>query len=175
MAPTSSRPLSGDSWYAASIGSLSLTVGQAASQVNNFTITTSSGSTSPVSGQTLKFSVGSVTAVAPGVGTPTGTVTITTPSTAKVLCVITLVNGSGTCYDSSIQVPFGTQVPFTATYSGDAGFTFSLPPPPSTSPPRPRWSPPSPPPSSVAYGQAMTYTVTLAPQFPALSPPAPWS
>ena len=116
----------GDNWYAASIGSLSLTVGQAASQVNAFAVTTSSGGSSPVSGQTLKFTVGSVTPVAPGVGTPTGTVTITTPSTAKVLCVLTLSSGAGSCYDSSIQVPSGTQVPFTATYSGDSGFTSSL-------------------------------------------------
>ena len=156
----------GDTWYAGSIGSLSLTVGQAASAVNNFTVTTSSGSSSPVSGQTLKFSVGPVTAVAPGVGTPTGTVVITTPSTAKVLCVITLVNGAGSCFDSSIQVPSGTQVPFTATYSGDPGFTSSsattsvdiaaetaLVTSITTSP------------TPVTYGQAMTYTVTLAPQF----------
>ena len=157
----------GDNWYAASIGSLSLTVGQAASQVNAFAVTTSPGGSSPVSGQTLKFTVGSVTPVAPGVGTPTGTVTITTPSTAKVLCVLTLSSGAGSCYDSSIQVPSGTQVPFTATYSGDSGFTSSL----ATTaidmaPEQALVTAIATSPSPVTYGQAMSYTVTMAPQFP---------
>ena len=156
----------GDAWYAASIGSLSLTVGQAASQIDNFTVTSSSGSGALVSGQTLKFSVGSVTAVAPGVGTPTGTVTITTPSTAKTLCVITLVNGAGSCFDSSVQVPSGAQVPFVATYSGDSGFTGSsatttVALAPETALVTSITTSPTP----VTYGQSMTYTVTLAPQF----------
>ena len=157
----------GDAWYAASIGSLSLTVGQAASKVNNFTVTSSSGSSSLVSGQTLKFSVGSVTAVAPGVGTPTGTVTVTTPSTAKVLCVITLVNGAGSCFDSSIQVPSGAAVPFTATYSGDSGFTgSSATTAAALAPETALVTAITTSPTPVTYGQPMTYTVTLAPQFP---------
>ena len=39
--------------------------------------------------------------------------------------MITLVNGAGSCFDSSVQVPSGAQVPFVATYSGDSGFTGS--------------------------------------------------
>jgi hypothetical protein len=156
----------GDPWYAASIGSLSMTVGQAATTTTAFTITTSTGSTSPVSGQTLKFTVGSVAPVAPGVGVPTGTVAITTPSTAKTLCVVTLANGTGSCFDSSVQVPSGTQVPFTATYSGDAGFTGSS----TTSsiniaPETALVTNIATSPTTVTYGQPMTYTVTLAPQF----------
>ncbi len=157
----------GDPWYAASIGSLSLTVGQAAS-VTSVAVTTSTGSTAPVSGQTLKFTV--TTAAAPSTpadtDTPTGTVAITTPSTAKTLCVATLVSGSGTCYDSSIQVPSGTQVPFTATYSGDTDFTSSVGTTAvNMAPETALVTSITTSPAGVTYGQPMTYTVTLAPQF----------
>ena len=157
----------GDPWYAASIGSLSLTVGQAASAISGFAVTTANGSSTPVSGQTLKFTVAAVNPVAPGVGTPTGTVVVTTPSTAKTLCVITLVNGAGSCYDSAIQVPSGTQVPFTATYSGDAGFTSSSATTAlNITPERALVSSIAISPTTPTYGQPITYTVTLAPQFP---------
>ena len=109
--PTSSRPPTPATRYAASIGSLSLTVAKAATTVNGL-------HRGPASGSVGHPGVGPDPQVlgqlgdrrSPrGPGTPTGTVAITTPSTAQTLCTITLVNGAGSCFDTSVQVPSGTR------------------------------------------------------------------
>ena len=156
----------GDTWYAASIGSLSLTVAKAATTVNGFTVAPASGSSATLSGQTLRISVSSVTANAPGAGTPTGTVAVTASSTAQTLCTITLVNGAGSCFDTSVQVPSGTPT-FTATYSGDTGFTSSSATFSSLviGPEKALVTGFTTSPATLVYGQPVTYTVTLTPQF----------
>ena len=70
-----------------------------------------------VTGQPFTVSV-SVAPVAPGVGTPTGSVTV---SDGTHTCVATLSGGSGHC---SLTDPAGTYT-ITATYAGDADFATS--------------------------------------------------
>ena len=154
-----------DGWYAGSTGSLGLAVGKAPTTVKGFTVVPASGSGTPVSGQTLKFSVTSVAAVAPGAGQPTGTVAVTTPSTFQTLCTITLVNGAGSCF-SSVQVPSGSGVAFTATYSGDSGFqpstaTTSL----AVGAEKALVTGFTTSPTPLVYGQPVTFAVTLSPEF----------
>jgi autotransporter-associated beta strand protein len=83
------------------------------------TTTTIKEAGSLISGRTLTFTA-TVTANAPGSGTPTGTVTfqdgVTIIGTAPV---------SGGTATLSVQLPTGTQT-VTATYSGDANFSASV-------------------------------------------------
>jgi hypothetical protein len=108
----------GDANYAGSSGSNSLVVSRES------TVTTLASSTiSSVLGRTVTFTA-AVSAVAPGAGTPTGTITFSDGT--RVLAVIPLANGVATLGISSLSV--GSHV-ITAAYSGDADFTGSPSPP----------------------------------------------
>jgi hypothetical protein len=104
---------SGDSNYATSSGSTSVTVGQDA------TATTVSSSTDPaVVGQTITFS-STVSVPSPGAGTPTGTVAFTDNGGNTTLCSGTLSGSSP--YTASCTTSYATTTTdsVTATYGGD--------------------------------------------------------
>ncbi len=85
------------------------------------TLTTLTTSANPsVSGQSVTFNV-TVTAVAPGAGTPSGTVTFL--DGAGSLATVSL-NGSGQATLTTSALAVGTH-PITVTYSGDANFNAS--------------------------------------------------
>ena len=113
-AGTMAASFAGNADYTGSGGSNSLVVSQAG------TVTTLASNTkSSVQGQTVTFTA-TVSAVAPGAGKPTGTITFRDGS--KVLAVIPLANGVATFSISSL--PVGSDV-ITAAYSGNANFTGS--------------------------------------------------
>jgi hypothetical protein len=122
----------GDANYTGSSGSNSLVVSRAS------TVTTLASSTiSSVQGRTVTFTA-AVSAVAPGAGTPTGTITFSDGT--KVLAVIPLANGVATLGISSLSV--GSHV-ITAAFSGDADFTGSSSPPVTVSVTKKKGSAPS--------------------------------
>ncbi|MEV7871745.1 Ig-like domain-containing protein, partial [Streptomyces sp. NPDC088124] len=103
----------GDACYASATGTFDVTVDQAST-----TTTVSAGPNPSVCGETVKVCA-TVTAVAPGSGTPTGTITFTGPGglnttvpldTNGTACVTTSTLGTGTV---------------TALYNGDTCFTAS--------------------------------------------------
>ncbi|MFE7782421.1 Ig-like domain repeat protein [Streptomyces libani] len=105
---------SGDTDFASSTGTDSQTVGQTSSSMTLFTSPDPS-----VAGQQVTFTA-RVTAVPPGAGTPTGTVTFdfgdgTVPVTAPVSSDVATVTHA---YASTAGSPYTV----TATYSGDADF-----------------------------------------------------
>jgi DNA-directed RNA polymerase subunit H (RpoH/RPB5) len=106
---------SGDSNFLASSGTTSLSVAQAAAK------TTVTATPSPASyGQVVTYKATIADATTGSTGTPTGTVAITTGSTA--LCTVTLSAGTGTC--TSAAAPTGSDT-VTGTYSGDTNFLAS--------------------------------------------------
>ena len=156
----------GNGIYAASTGSLAVTVTRAPTVTAVVARAASSPSVTPVSGQTLRFDV----TVAPNgsyAGTPTGQVAITTPGVAGVLCTVTLSAGAGTCNDTGVPVPWGTNVPFSATYAGDSSFSGSAGQTTLTiNPQQLTVSSISVSPSPSSYGQPLTFTVAVTPQIP---------
>jgi len=74
--------------------------------------------TSTVVGESYDVSV-QVSAVAPGTGVPTGTVTISDGTGIPGTCTATLTDGVGSCSLTSTSAGFKT---ITATYGGDPGF-----------------------------------------------------
>jgi hypothetical protein len=108
---------SGDSNFTTSNGSLSQVVNQAAT-----TTALTASETSAVFGQSVTFTA-SVTATAPGGGTPTGSVTFTDTTSGMTLGNGTLdSHGQATFSTSSLTV--GTHT-ISASYAGDANFTTS--------------------------------------------------
>ena len=143
------------------------TVEQSVTQAATTTTIVSSANPS-VAGQSTTLTI-TVSAVSPGAGTPTGTVTLSGPGGPIALASNALVNGSLT-YTTSF--PSVGSTAFTATYGGDANFqgsasatltqtikqaatttTLSAVPNPS------------------AFGQAVTFTATVAAQTPGSGTP----
>jgi hypothetical protein len=107
----------GDTNFSSSAGSAPLTVNQAAS-----TTTLTSDANPSVSGQSVDFTA-TVTATAPGAGTPTGTVTFVDTTTGTTLGTITL-SGTGTAVFTTSSLSIETHT-IDANYSGDTNFTLS--------------------------------------------------
>ena len=108
----------GDGNYSASTSStLTQVVGPAATSATGM----STDLTSYVVGQTILISA-TVTPVAPGSGTPTGTVTVSDGGTPAGTCLITLASGTGSC--SVVEATPGVYT-FAGNYSGDTNFTSS--------------------------------------------------
>jgi hypothetical protein len=134
---TISATYSGDSVFAGSSGTTPLVVNKAASQTSigaNFS--------SVAHGASVTYSA-TVTTSAPGVPTPTGSVTFSTGSTP--LCTAPLSNGVITC--TSSMAPVGTDM-ITGTYAGNTVFSGSSgtttlvvnsPPPPPPQPTHGYW------------------------------------
>jgi type II secretory pathway pseudopilin PulG len=116
---------SGDSNFLTSSGSQTQTVNKAGS-----TTTLGSSANPSVSGQTVAFTA-SVTANAPGSGTPTGTVTFTIKPAGggTVNCTTTnspsLSNGQATCVIPNALIASGSPYTVTATYNGDSNYNTS--------------------------------------------------
>ncbi|MYX11189.1 Ig-like domain repeat protein, partial [Streptomyces sp. SID8375] len=106
---------SGDAGFTSSVGTDTQTVGQAATT----TLVTSAPDPS-VFGEPVTFTA-IVTPVAPGAGTPTGTVTFAISGGPTL--VGTLAGGTASVTTSALSV--GTHT-VTATYSGDGSFTGSV-------------------------------------------------
>jgi autotransporter-associated beta strand protein len=131
------------------------------------TVTTLTSAPNPSStGQTVTFTA-TVTASAPGTGTPTGTVTFSEGTT--MLGTGTL-DGNGHATFSTSSLALGTHT-ITAVYSGDTNFTTSTSQPftqtvlpPSTTTLVSSLNP-------SVYGQAVTFTATVAPVAPATGTP----
>jgi hypothetical protein len=122
--PASSVPFtaaySGAPNFSTSSDATSLAVGQSATTVSTFTVAPGSVG---FGGETSVVFSASVTASAPGSGTPTGLVAVTQGSTA--LCTMTLSAGAGSCSPSSGTVLSVAAYAVTATYSGSADYTGS--------------------------------------------------
>jgi autotransporter-associated beta strand protein len=103
-------------------GSTSSAVTQTVGQASTTTIVTSSLNPS-VFGQSVTFTA-SVGAVAPGSGTPTGTVTFMDGTTA-LGTPVTLTNGQATFMTATLS---SATHPITAVYSGDSNFAASTSP-----------------------------------------------
>jgi hypothetical protein len=102
------------------VGSASATLTQTVNQASSLTTVVASPS-SAVFGQQLTINA-TVTAVAPGAGTPTGAVTFL--DNAKSLGTVTLNNGSASFAISSLVIGNHS---FTASYAGDVNFVASGP------------------------------------------------
>ncbi|MER5928940.1 Ig-like domain-containing protein, partial [Streptomyces sp. NPDC002054] len=101
---------SGDSCFLSSTGTLDMTVNQAAS-----TVSVAVDPNPSVCGQDVTVCA-TVTAVAPGSGTPTGTVTFTGPGGLNVTLPL---DGGGTACLNTSSLTSGT---YSATYNGDSCF-----------------------------------------------------
>jgi hypothetical protein len=99
------------------ITSTSASLGQTVSKASSSTAVSSS--TSAVYGQAVTFTA-TVTAVSPGAGTPTGTVTFTVDGVAQPN--VTLSSGQATFSSSTLSTGSHT---VTAAYNGDGNFTTS--------------------------------------------------
>ncbi|HLZ70038.1 MAG TPA: Ig-like domain-containing protein [Dehalococcoidia bacterium] len=106
----------GDASNGAASGGVAQTVAQAATTL----ALSSSANGSPPFGQSVTFTA-TVSVVAPGAGTPTGTVTFMDGSTV-LAANVPLQNGAAATTTSTLTV--GVHA-ITATYSGDAGFAGS--------------------------------------------------
>ncbi len=111
----------GGGFNASTSATQGMSVSKASSSV---TVTATTPAASAVYGQSVTFNV-TVAAVAPGGGSPTGTVTVS--QGASTVCTFSLTgttNGAGSCAGA---VPFtpSASVPFTASYAGDTNFLAS--------------------------------------------------
>jgi hypothetical protein len=114
---TVSASYGGDTNFASSTGSLS----QAVSQASTTTVLASSINPS-VSGQAVTLTA-TVSATAPGAGTPTGTVTFADQASGSTLGTATL-DGNGLATFSATNLSVGSHT-LTASYGGDSNFATS--------------------------------------------------
>ncbi|MGX1853891.1 beta strand repeat-containing protein, partial [Streptomyces sp. NPDC055299] len=151
---------SGDANFTASTGSGTQTVNQA------LTTTTVSSSPDPsVVGQSVTFTA-TVAPVAPGAGTPTGTVTFVI--TGGPTLVGTLSGGVATASTSALGVGTFT---VTATYSGDADFSTSSGTDTQTVVQASTTTAVTSAPDPSLFGQPVTFTATVAPVAPGAGTP----
>lgn len=131
------------------------------------TTTTVTPSVNPsVFGQTVTFTA-AVAAVAPGAGTPTGTVSFTVDGVTSA--PVALVNGSATFSTSSLTV--GTHT-VTATYGGDSGFETSTSDPLTATVNKSNASAAlGSAPNPSVFGQALTLTATITAAAPGAGSP----
>ena len=109
---------SGDSNFVGSTSAVLTQVVNKADTTTTITNAASLGSTATVVGQSYSVSV-AVNPIAPGAGTPTGTVTV---SDGSATCTVTLSGGIGSCTLSSTSAGAKT---LTATYNADLSFAGS--------------------------------------------------
>lgn len=114
---------SGDGTFDASTATLGEVVNRDNARADSITTITGESPDPSLVGQPFSVSV-AVQPVAPAVGTPTGTVSVSDRSTS---CVVTLISGRGKC--QLIATKAGP-ITITAAYSGDANFNGSYPPTP---------------------------------------------
>jgi hypothetical protein len=150
----------GDGNFTTSSGSAGETVSQ-----DGTSTTVSASPTSSVYGQSVTFTA-TVTANAPGSGTPTGTVTFQEGS--STLAVVTLSSGSASFTTSSLAVGGHT---ITASYGGDGNFTTSSGSAGETVTQDGTTTTVGASPSTSVYGQAVTFTATVTANAPGSGTP----
>ncbi len=120
-AKTLTATYAGDATFSGSSG----TAGHTVNPADTTTAVTSSQNPSTF-GQAVTFTA-SVSAVAPGSGTPDGAVAFTADGTTITGCsTVPLSNGSATCATSALGVP-GSPHAITATYSGSSTYSAGSP------------------------------------------------
>ncbi|QIY59999.1 Ig-like domain repeat protein [Streptomyces sp. RPA4-5] len=155
---------SGDSNFTTSSGTDTQTV--------NLASTTTAVSTTPdpsVVGQSVTFSA-TVAPVAPGAGTPTGTVTFVATDGVTTVTLTGTLSGGTTSVTTNGLVTAGVYV-VTATYSGDADFTGSTGADTQTVTQASTTTALSSSPDPSVVGQPVTFTATVAPVAPGAGTP----
>src|SRR5579864_3303395 len=150
---------SGDATYASSTSAV---VNQVVNAATTTTTMTAVPATSSTFGQSVIFTA-TVAAVAPGAGTPVGTVDFSQGGTAIAGCTGATVNGSGvaTCTTSALTAASytikGTYNPTGGNFNGSNGTV-----PYTVNPASTTTTVTAAPPNSVAVGQPVTFTATIA-------------
>ncbi|GAA5615789.1 hypothetical protein Spla01_07006 [Streptomyces platensis] len=155
---------SGDPNFASSVGTDTQTVGQAST-----TTAVTSAPDPSVVGETVTFTA-TVAPVAPGAGTPTGTVTFVATDGVTTVTLTGTLSGGTTSVSTNGLVTAGSYS-VTATYSGDGDFTGSVGADTHTVGQASTTTAVTPSPDPSVVGETVTFTATVAPGAPGTGTP----